>query len=71
MGGRMTELEKAKKQVLLVEHAIFNVKFAAEEERKITHSKHIDTYYQEALDRLDVKITGARAYLGRIEAIGR
>jgi hypothetical protein len=67
----MTELERAKKQLLLVEHAIFNVKFAAEEERKITHNKHIDRYYAEALDRLDVKLTGARAYLGRIEAVGR
>jgi hypothetical protein len=67
----MTELERAKQQVLLVEHAIFNVKFAAEEERKITHAKHIDQYYAEALDRLDVKLTGVRAYLGRIEAIGR
>jgi hypothetical protein len=67
----MTELERAKKQLLLVEHAIFNVKFAAEEERKITHAKHIDQYYVEALDRLDVKLTGARAYLGRIEAVGR
>jgi hypothetical protein len=64
----MTELERAKQQVLLVEHA---VKFAAEEERKITHAKHIDQYYAEALDRLDVKLTGVRAYLGRIEAIGR
>ena len=67
----MTEIEKAQQAVLLVEHAIFNVKFAAEEERKITHAKHIDQFYAEALDRLDVKLTGARAYLTRIEITGR
>ena len=64
-------LEKAQQAVLLVEHAIFNVKFAAEEERKITHARHIDQFYAEALDRLDVKLTGARAYLTRIEITGR
>lgn len=67
----MNELEKAQQAVLLVEHAIFNVKFAAEEEKKMTHAKHIDQHYVEALDRLDVKLTGARAYLTRIETIGR
>ena len=67
----MTELEKAQKKLDLVVDAIAAVKFAAEEERKITHAKHIDQYYAEALDRLDLKLTGARAYLGRIEAIGR
>ena len=67
----MTELEKAQKAVMLVEHAIFNVKFAAEEEKKMSHAKHIDQHYVEALDRLDVKLTGARAYLTRIETIGR
>lgn len=66
----MNELEKAKHQVLLVEHAIFNVKFAADEERKITHTKHIDPYYQEALDRLNVKLTGARAYAWRVQTVG-
>ena len=67
----MTELEKAQRKLDLVEHAIFNVKFAAEEERKITHAKHIDFFYQEALDRLDVKLTGARAYAYRVQTIGR
>lgn len=66
----MTALEKAQREVLLVEHAIFNVKFAADEEKKMTHAKHIDKHYVEALDRLGVKLTGARAYLTRIETIG-
>ena len=67
----MTELEKAQRKLDLVVDAIAAVKFAAEEERKITHAKHIDQFYAEALDRLDVKLTGTRAYLTRIETIGR
>jgi hypothetical protein len=67
----MTELEKAQRQLDLVVDAIAAVKFAAEEERKITHAKHIDPYYREALDRLEVKLTGARAYAYRVQTIGR
>lgn len=67
----MTELEKAQRKLDLVVDAIAAVKFAAEEERKITHAKHIDTFYEEALDRLDVKLTGARAYAYLVQTIGR
>ena len=67
----MNELEMAKKVVELVEHAIWNVRFAAEEERKLTHAKHIDEHYREALERLDVKLTGANAYLKRVEVLGK
>ena len=67
----MTEVEKAQRQLDLITDAIAAVKSAAEEERKITHAKHIDPYYQEALDRLDVKLTSARAYAYRVMTIGR
>ena len=67
----MNEVEKADRCLLLIEHAIAAVKFAAEEERKVTHAKHIDPYYQEALNHLDVKLTGARAYAYRVQTIGR
>lgn len=67
----MTALEIAQKRVLLTEHAVFNVKFAAAEERKMTHAKHIDQYYVEALDRLEVKLCGDRAYLSRVEILGK
>jgi hypothetical protein len=67
----MTELEKAQRKLDLITNAIAAVKFAAEEERKITHAKHIDTFYVEALDRLDLKLTGARAYAYRVQVIGR
>lgn len=67
----MNEMEKAQQQLDLIEHAIWNVKFAAEQERKITHAEHIDQYYQEALDRLETKLTGVRAYAYRVKTIGR
>ena len=67
----MTEVEKAQRRLDLITDAIAAVKFAAEEERKITHAKHIDPYYQEALDRLEVKLTGARACAHRVMTIGR
>lgn len=67
----MTEVENAQQRLDLITDAIAAVKFAAEEERKITHAKHIDPYYQEALNRLDVKLTGARAYAYRVMTIGR
>lgn len=67
----MTEVEKAQRRLDLITDAIAAVKFAAEEERKIIHSKHIDQYYVEALDRLEVKLTGARAYAYRVQTIGR
>lgn len=69
LGNDMTALELAQKRLLLTEHAIFNVKFAAAEERKLTHAKHIDKYYVEALDRLEVKLCGDRAYLSRVEIL--
>ena len=67
----MTELEKAQRKLDLIVHAISEVKRAAEEERKVTHTKHIDPLYQEALDDLDVKLTGARAYAFRVQTVGR
>lgn len=67
----MTEVEKAQRRLDLITDAITAVKFAAEEERKITHARHIDQYYVEALDRLEVKLTGARVYAYRVMTIGR
>lgn len=65
----MNEAEKAQRQLDLITDAILAVRNAAEEERKVTHSKHIDPYYREALDRLDVKLTGARAYAFRAQTV--
>ena len=43
----------------------------AAEERKMWHDKHTDQYYREALDRLEVKLTGSEAYLFRLEILGK
>ena len=67
----MTELEKAQREVELIDRAINTLKECAAEERKMYHAKHIDQYYREALDRLEVKKVGADAYLYRIKVIGR
>jgi hypothetical protein len=67
----MTELEKAQRTVELINHAMKTLKECAAEERKIYHDKHLDEYYLQALDRLEVKKVGADAYLYRIKAIGR
>ncbi len=67
----MTELEKAQREVDLIHHAINTLKECAAEERKMWHDKHIDQYYREALDRLEVKQTGAEAYLWRLKMVGR
>ena len=67
----MTELEKARREVELVRHAMNTLKECAAEERKMWHDKHTDQYYREALDRLEVKLAGSEAYLFRLEILGK
>jgi len=67
----MNELEKAKRVVELINHAINTLNECAAQERKMYHDKHLDEYYIQALDRLAVKKVGADAYLFRIQTIGR
>lgn len=63
--------EQAQRQMDLITDAIAAVKYAADEERRLTHSKHIDPLYRQALDHLEVKLTGARTYAFRVQTIGR
>jgi hypothetical protein len=67
----MTELEKARREVELLHHAINTLKECAAEERRVWHDKHTDIYYSEAINLLDLKRTGADAYLRRLETVGR
>lgn len=67
----MNELEKQRKVVLALSNAIIQVEFAAAVEQNITHEKHICEHYQKVLDELDLKLTGERARLSRLEIIGR
>jgi len=67
----MDILNESQLQLDLITDAIAAVKFAAEEERKITHSTYIDPLYKEALDRLDVKLAGIRTRAFRMQTLGR
>lgn len=67
----MNESEKAQQQMNLITDAIAAVERAAEEERKVTHARHIDERYVEALNILDIKLFGAGAYARRVQTIGR
>lgn len=64
-------LEIAQREVELITLAIHTVEECADEDKKLYHKKHRDKFYTEALDRLEVKATGARAYLFRIQTIVR
>ena len=66
----MTDLEKAQREVELVNHAIKTLTDCAAEERKMYHDKHPNEYYLQALDRLQVKKVGADAYLFRVKVLG-
>ena len=59
------------KTILLTEHALFAVKFAAEEERVISHSKHISGFYRSMINEFESKLDAERALLKRIETVGR
>jgi len=65
------ELEKQKQIVALLEHAIFNIKYAATEEQKITHKAHIDASYQQCIDLLNLKRTYEESKLKRVGVIGK
>jgi hypothetical protein len=72
MNERIKELDlQAQRRLGLITDAIDAVRFAAEEDRKITHDNAIDPYYREALDRLEVKRAGMRAYAFRVKTLGR
>lgn len=63
------KLETQKQVVAALEHALFNIRFAAELEQKSTHSKHICSHYQKVLDELDLKRTKEESLLRCIEIL--
>lgn len=66
----MGEYEKQLKIVQLLEQAIFNIKFAAQEEQKLTHKPHFDVPYRQILEILDLKRTYEESKLKRLEILG-
>ena len=67
----MTELEIAKRRVELAKDALDFVKDAANQERKLTHEKHVNGHYTKAMQELESILFGAQAYLKRLEILGR
>jgi len=67
----LTILEKAQREVSLLEHAMNFVSIAGQASQRMYHLKHIPAPYRDALDSLDLQLTGARALLKRIETLGR
>ena len=61
--------EKLEQVILLTEHALINVKFAAEEERRITHSRHINGSYRQMINELETKLDCERAVLKKRQVL--
>jgi hypothetical protein len=67
----LTILEKAQREVSLLEHAMTFVSIAGQASQRMYHLKHVPENYRDALSSLDIQLTGARALLKRIETLGR
>lgn len=67
-------MSKIETQQLIVNNlnaAILAVTQAAENERQLTHAKHIGSHYQAALNALLAQVACDHALLVRYKAIGR
>ena len=67
----MTELDKLKDTLVVVEAAIDAIKHAAIVERRLSHAKHTDERFTKALCEMDGIASGIQAKMKRIQAIGR
>jgi hypothetical protein len=62
-------IEKIHQAILLTEHALADVKFAAEEERRISHNKHISGFYRRMINELETKLDCERAALKKQQVL--
>jgi hypothetical protein len=67
----LSVLEKAQREVELLKWCMNSVKIAGQAHQRMYHTKHIPANYQNAVDALDLQLTGAGALLKRIEILGR
>lgn len=58
---------QALEEVTIIEHAIFNVNFAAGKMQELTHEKHFRKSFIDALNLLDIELTVAKANLSKYE----
>lgn len=67
----MDPLEMARKRHTLALEAFEFIALAANDERKVTHAKHVNSNYSQALNCLQSEIDSASNMVRRVEAIGR
>lgn len=67
----MTPHEKIQREIELLALSIKTLKESAEEEQRIYHTKHIDVKYRLAINLLEERHDGARAFLRRLAVVGR
>ena len=67
----LSVLEKAQREVELLEWSMSSVKIAGQAHQRMYHTKHIPENYQVAIDALEIQLCGAQALLKRIETLGR
>ena len=69
--NELSVLEKAKREISLLENAISFVSITGQTHQRMYHTAHIPANYLTALDALDTQLCGAQALLKRIETLGR
>lgn len=67
----MTDLEKLEVRIEAVDTAMFNVKVALNVDRKLSHDKHSNGHFTNALDELMSVRTQLSNLKLRIETVGR
>ena len=66
----LSVLEKAQREVELLEWSISSVKIAGQAHQRMYHTAHIPLNYRSAIDALETQLCGAQALLKRIEPLG-
>jgi hypothetical protein len=67
----LSVLEKAQREVELLEWSMSSVKIAGQAHQRMYHTAHIPANYQTAIDALDTQLVGARTLLKQIESLVR
>ena len=61
----MCKKEQAEQILALTLLDVENLRHASKRQQAITHEKHIDHHYRDAIEILEKKVVGDRAYLAR------
>lgn len=66
----MTEIEKLETRIAAINTAVVAVKSAMGIDRKLSHAKHNNDHFTNALDQLDIVLTGLKSLKIRVETLG-